>query len=237
MKRFQKVVLAAMASGAVALGAVPASAAVSGDGNAAQEKKAASEWTVRVENRTPMGPDEAGSQPLSPPVVIVHSADVNIWKAGQVASHGVAAVAEDGNADVLVDAVKRLPGVRSATVVTDAPIPSGQAVDATITLRPGDRISVASMLVNTNDGFTGVHSLRPRADWFEKQTRAYDAGSEQNTEAMSDIPGPCCGNPMVRVPEGNVIRPHEGITGRGDLDVSAYGWDGPVANLEFERVG
>jgi hypothetical protein len=33
-----------------------------------------------------------------------------------------------------------------------------------------------------------------------------------------------------------VIRPHEGITGRGDLDPVTYGWSEPVAEIRFSRL-
>jgi hypothetical protein len=33
-----------------------------------------------------------------------------------------------------------------------------------------------------------------------------------------------------------VIRVHEGITGRGDLDPAKYGWTGPVAEITFSRL-
>jgi hypothetical protein len=48
------------------------------------------------------------------------------------------------------------------------------------------------------------------------------------------IPGPCCGHPFVRDPEGALIQMHAGITGSGDLDPALYGWSGPVARIEIE---
>jgi hypothetical protein len=66
---------------------------------------------------------------------------------------------------------------------------------------------------------------------------AYDAGSERNNELASHIPGPCCGNPFVRDPEGALVGPHEGISGRGDLAPATYGWHGAVARIEVERLG
>jgi hypothetical protein len=92
------------------------------------------------------------------------------------------------------------------------------------------------MLVNTNDAFTGVDSLRLGAHGASIATMAYDAGSERNNELRSHIPGPCCGNPFVRDPEGQLIRPHEGITGRGELSPAVYDWDGPAARITIQRA-
>lgn len=50
------------------------------------------------------------------------------------------------------------------------------------------------------------------------------------------IPGPCCNNPFVRDPEGALIRPHEGITGAGDLDPALYDWPEPAARITIQRV-
>jgi hypothetical protein len=92
------------------------------------------------------------------------------------------------------------------------------------------------MLVNTNDAFTGLDALGLSGRGGTLGTMAYDAGSERNNELASHIPGPCCGNPFVRDPEGALIGPHEGITGRGDLSPATYDWEGPVARISIERT-
>ena len=110
-------------------------------------------------------------------------------------------------------------------------------------------LSFASMLVSTNDGFIGKTDLAlfdemgmPVSTTLDLM--AYDAGSEQNTERGSDIPGPV-GLPAdedpegsnARVPtEGGVITPHAGIMGVGDV-TAAFAWDieKPVATLTVGR--
>jgi hypothetical protein len=98
------------------------------------------------------------------------------------------------------------------------------------------RLSVVTMLVNTNDAFTGLDSYRLSGDGAVLRRMAYDAGSERNNELAAFIPGPCCGNPFVRDPEGALIRMHPGIAGVGDLDPAVYGWEEPVAKITIERV-
>ena len=188
-------------------------------------------WNVTVTNLTP-----AGSQPLSPPLVVVHSTRADVWSLGEIASHGVAAIAEDADNSVLESALPMLEGVRSVRTVPGGPIPPGAS--RTFTVESGDRadrLSILTMLVNTNDAFTGLDALHLRGHGATLQTRAYDAGSELNNERATHIPGPCCNNAFVRAPEGAVIRMHGGITGVGDLNPAVYGWSDPVARIRVTR--
>ncbi|MGH3093654.1 MAG: spondin domain-containing protein [Gaiellaceae bacterium] len=128
---------------------------------------------------------------------------------------------------------------RRAHVFTGAggPIPSGTARTFTIQTRGKfNRLTIVSMLVNTNDAFTGLDSVQVRGKRSQLSRNAYDAGSERNNELKAFIPGPCCGNAFVRDPEAALIGPHQGITGVGDLDPAVYGWKGPVAQITIERV-
>lgn len=198
--------------------------------------RATSTWKVKITNLTPPGAGAPGSQPLSPPVFVVHRPSFHVWKVGELATAALAAVAEDANNPVLVSALSKQDEVAEAFASEDGPIPSGACAEFTVRVRNGYRVSIVSMLVNTNDGFTGVDGLHLRGRQVEVQTDAYDAGTEVNNERTEFIPGPCCGNFFVREPEGEVIRRHEGITGRGDLDATLYGWADPVASIEFNRV-
>ncbi|MGI9658583.1 MAG: spondin domain-containing protein [Gaiellaceae bacterium] len=225
MKRVLMFSLAALA--VLAIGAAPAYAG---------KKESAKSYTykITVENLTK-------TQPLSPPVFAVHKGKGKVWQPGKIASHGVAGVAEDANGGVLVDALNKLRSVHTAGLGADAPIgPGASAMFEVTTKGRYNRLSIVSMLVNTNDAFTGLNSKRlnrAKNKMRMVQKGAYDAGSEANTQFKTDIPGPCCMNPFVRVPEGDVIRKHDGIKdGVGDLTVADYGWTGPVAKITIERV-
>lgn len=220
--------LVAVASAALAVG--PAAADDEREGTSTT-------WRVTITNLTPAGPGAPGSQPLSPPLFVVHSAQADVWSVGEIASHGVAAIAEDANNAPLESALPALHGVKTAFTGAGGPIPSGATRSFTVeTSGAYDRLSLVTMLVNTNDGFTGLDSLRLRGHGSSSETMAYDAGSERNNELKAFIPGPCCGNPFVRDPEGALIGPHEGITGRGELSPALYGWHGPAARITVERV-
>jgi hypothetical protein len=193
-------------------------------------------WRVTIQNLTPPGPGAPGSQPLSPPLFVLHSSRADVWSVGEIASHGVAAIAEDADNSVLESALPQVHGVKSVATGEGGPIPSGAARTYTVeTKGKHNRLTALTMLVNTNDAFTGLDSLRLRGEGARLETMAYDAGSERNNELKSHIPGPCCGNAFVRAPEGNLIRIHEGITGRGQLDPAKYDWEGPAARITIER--
>ncbi|MDQ4078414.1 MAG: spondin domain-containing protein [Chloroflexota bacterium] len=107
------------------------------------------------------------------------------------------------------------------------------------------------MLICTNNGFTGVDTLRlPQqvGETVTVQTDAYDAGTEINTEDFADIVPPCqalvgvssgdsgtgMSNPALA--EGGVIHHHEGIEGDDDLVPAIHGWTNPVAEITITRV-
>jgi hypothetical protein len=199
---------------------------------AAQASGGTKWWSVTVQNLTP-----AGSQPLSPPLLVVHSKRADVWSVGEIASHGVAAIAEDANNSVLESALTGADGVRSVTTGAGGPIGSGESRRYMVSTRGKyDRLSLVTMLVNTNDAFTGLDSRRLHGHGTTLMRMAYDAGSEKNNEQAEYIPGPCCDNPFVRDPEGALIGMHPGILGIGDLDPATYGWAGAAARITIGRM-
>jgi len=201
------------------------------------EDGATKTWRVTIKNLTPPGPGAPGSQPMSPPLFVIHSRQADVWGVGEIASHGVAAIAEDANNAPLESALPAVQGVRTVLTGGGGPIPSGVTRSFTVeTSGRFNRLSVVTMLVNTNDAFTGLDSLRLRGHGSSHETMAYDSGSERNNELKSHIPGPCCGNAFVRDPEGALIGPHEGIIGRGQLSPALYDWNGAAARITIERV-
>ena len=111
-------------------------------------------------------------------------------------------------------------------------------------------LSFASMLICTNDGFTGVDGLRlpkkvGQTVWATSD--AYDAGSETNTEAFMNIVPPCqgligvtgdagTGMSEAGLAEGGVVSHHNGIAGGVDLMTGVHGWMNPVVSISIERT-
>jgi hypothetical protein len=210
--------------------------------------------------------DLTEGQPLTPPVTATHAGKHVVFEVGQPASVGVREIAENGNNAPLLAFLNADPfGVVSDVEQggTGPLVPAGKPgsamFDDRVTFqidagRGANRLSFASMLVCTNDGFTGVDSLKlPRnvGGVARAATNGYDARTEQNTEDYADIVPPCQSligedagesDPGTAVSdpalaEGGVIEHHEGIQGIDDLDPAIHGWTDPVARIKVTRIG
>lgn len=91
--------------------------------------------------------DESRAVPVAPGAYAVVSEGFTIFREGSNAgAFGLESLAEDGNAEPLIDYLKAQPGVREAGLF----IP-GQAF--TVSAAPGDRLVFAAMFVESNDLF------------------------------------------------------------------------------------
>lgn len=190
-------------------------------------------------------------QPFSPGVVTTHTAQADVYEVGKEASMGVKVVAEAGNPNPLAKELEGKPGFDHVMVflrgVPPMNIPPVNATTVRVTARPGtDRLSVVTMLICTNDAFTGVDAVALptefRAVAYENQ--AYDARAEVNNEQSEFIVDPCFAvGPIKRTPDGNQLAPesgvivdHPGIKGVADLRPEAHGWNPPVVRVIVQRV-
>lgn len=216
----------------------------------------AREFKVRIVNLT-------GGQPLTPPVIATHRGRHQVFEVGQPASVGVREIAENGNgapllAQLEADPFDRVTDFEESTAGPLVPqgTPGSAMFDDRVKLRirgrANGRLSWVSMLICTNDGFTGVDSLRlPQqvGDRTRARTNGYDSHTELNTENYADIVPPCqgligdsSGEPGTGVSdpaiaEGGVIAHHEGIDGAvDDLDAAIHGWTDPVARISVKRT-
>lgn len=199
-------------------------------------------------------------QPFSPPVAATHEDDIHLFQVGALATDQLAAIAQDGNETPMVRLLNDLRVEEDVTNVVDVgrPItPRGvvkggftDSVTFTIRAHPGDRFSIATMLICTNDGFTGLDGVKlPRHGTRVFLTNAYDAGRELKTEKQPDLVEPCSLLGPVVLPglhpspnfnpplvPTTLIKRHAGIQGVGDLSVALHGWVDPVARVTISRV-
>jgi hypothetical protein len=204
--------------------------------------------------------DLTAGQPLTPPVVATHRAATSMFTVGQPASFALKEIAENGNLAPMISQVESDKHVADSAAASAPLVPAGlpgsamfgDSVTLTVSASEGAKfLSFASMLICTNDGFTGVDSLRlPKdvGDAVIARSAGYDAGTELNTEDFADIVPPCQGlvgvssgepgtgtsNPALA--EGGVIHHHPGIVGGADLLPAVHGWTDPVAEITVERV-
>jgi hypothetical protein len=132
------------------------------------------------------------AQPLSPPVVASHTENgPQLFVAGQPASPELAMVAQDAINGPLVSLLKSDPQVGDVEQGA-APILPGGSATVVVRARGHFRlVSLASMLVNTNDALIAIqHTAAPNSGITTLFVPAWDAGSEVNDEACANIPGP-----------------------------------------------
>src|SRR5262249_18708037 len=143
----------------------------------------------------------------------------------------------------LTELLEANPDVKDVTTA-DAPLPAGQSVTLSVATGGGfDSVSVAAMLIPTNDGFFSINGedVASGTKILRLTSAAYDAGRELNDELCAHIPGPegvCQGegfNPSRDGAEG-FVHIHEAIHGIGDLAASAWDWRNPVAQVVIKRV-
>ncbi len=177
-------------------------------------------------------------QVITPPIVISHEKDFQLFTLGAPAISQLATLAEDGITNPLIDYVATLPSVLDYTVAT-VPLMPGESVTLEITTRGHFRfISALGMLATTNDAFFAIQGVRvPVRGEKNVKAEAYDAGSEANNEDCDFIPGPPCGNAGVRDTDNaeGYVHIHAGIHGISDLDPAMHDWRNPVATITIRR--
>lgn len=179
------------------------------------------------------------SQNFTPILVTSHRGGVSLFEAGSAASDELAALAEGGD---VVPMTTLLEGNDKVVDVanSDGLLVPGASVTVTVSAGHGaKKISLASMLIPTNDAFISLNSVKaPRGHKaVTYYSPAYDAGSEPNDELCISIPGPDCGGDGGSPGEGGegYVHIHSGIHGIGDLEPSKYDWRNPVAKITIRR--
>lgn len=203
------------------------------------------EYQVTIENLT-------DSQPFSPGVLVTHTPGVDLFEEGQIASEALRVLAEEGDPAPMVAELVGAPGVSRVVQITEpthrggGPGPAARvwriAADPDVT-----RLSMAVMLICTNDGFTGIDSMILPGEFgaLTITTIALDAGTEANAETYATLADACNAigpDPIDpdgandRAPTSEPIQAHPGIQGTGDLDEPTYDWGEPVARVIVQRV-
>ena len=204
-------------------------------------------YRVTVENLT-------GAQAFTAPFVATHTGRVRLYRPRRPASAAIQALAENGDTTPLLTLFGGDTRVSDiATGATGALVPGsdpgGTLLGSSTNIPIGaDRrakfLSVVSMVVCTNDGFTGLNRVRlPRRGVSVYFPRVSDAGTEINTEDFADLVPACqslfgigsadagtlVSNPALA--EGGRILPHAGVVGGDDLIPSTHGWLDPIVRV------
>ena len=178
----------------------------------------------------------AFNQPFSPFFVMVHDPSVELFKFGYPAGPELQDLAENGSPAKLVEKFYGMEGVLSAEVFSDgAPFFVGGSFEIPVRVnRRYPLVTIASMAINTNDLIVALNGVSPMPGSVY-YSDGLDAGTEENNELCSSIPGPGCPMGSGNVASGNgegVVHVHRGMHGVGDLAASAYDWRNPMMRVE-----
>lgn len=203
-----------------------------------------STFQVTVSNLT-------NAQPMSPVAVFTHGMGFRVFEIGAPASTALEVMAEGGdNADLIAEANN--DAVVLTTVGGGGPIPPGQNEVLSFEIEENDLadayVTISTMLVNTNDAFTGVNGVALEGltvgDVVSMRGVVYDAGTEADDEAAIYIPGPAGGGEgfnAARDDQVDAVTMHSGVVTMHDgLATSAltgqHKFDNPAIQVRIERI-
>lgn len=185
---------------------------------------------------------------FTPLFIGAHDDQFSLFELGEMASPQLEALAEMGDGSGLADWVMNTGGVSASN---NTPMLPG-SMSATIDLTTGDNpyLSVASMLLPTNDAFFALnHWMIPtEAGTYTMTVHAYDSGTEANNEILGgdadNIPKPPfianagTGATGVNAMAEGFVHVHRGglgdddaMGGASDLMNNLHRWVGPVAKI------
>ena len=198
-------------------------------------------YTVTVTN-------VSSHQPLSPAAVVFHNGDYSAWDIGSAVTNGLEMLAEGGDpSDFLAEAGAHADVM--ATAAGSGVVLPGDSDTVTVTVshKTDLMVSVASMLVNTNDGYTGINGkLAGTMSVGESiifDPIVFDAGTEGNDESAATIPGPAAGGEGFNMARNDrnftavhsgVVTADDGLTGSA-LD-ETHRFVGSVARVTVTRT-
>ncbi|MFD2165054.1 spondin domain-containing protein [Thalassotalea euphylliae] len=183
------------------------------------------------------------AQPLSPIAVALH-AENQLWTVGSPATEALEILAEGGDNTMFLAQEGILASGSGEGVVM--PGMSG-SVSVTTTDETATFVSIATMLVNTNDAFSGLTGLdlsSLEVDSSRSYTLgSYDAGTEGNTEAAGTIPGPADGGTGYIAERDDVdfVAMHPGVVSMDDglttsVLTQAHRFDNPTIRVTITRT-
>lgn len=189
------------------------------------------------------------AQVLTPVGIVLHRPGYTAWNAGSSVTAGLENLAESGDPGSFVTKAA-LDNNVDATAVGTSPFTAGSSQTVTVTADAvvDLELTVATMLANTNDAFTGVTNWSVGkmqvGDTLSVMPHVYDAGTEDNVETAATMPGPAAGGEgfnAARPALTSVVTIHPGVVTQADgLTTSVLTeidrWSGPAALITVTRT-
>ena len=175
-------------------------------------------------------------QVFTPVLVATHKKGVKLFTEGEPASDELAQLAESGDVVPLAEVLEAMSRKVGAIAVSEGgPFGAGESVTVQVPIsRKYNRMSLASMLAITNDGFIALNGVPALPG--KHVSPVYDAGTEVNDELVAHIPGPGGEGYNTEGGEG-FVHIHAGIHGIGDLpSPENLDWRNPAAKIASRLV-
>ncbi|WP_455219182.1 spondin domain-containing protein [Kaarinaea lacus] len=188
-------------------------------------------------------------QPLTPVAVVAHTSGYQPWVLGGSASLGLEMLAEGGDVTQFIADADADTSVEATVSSTNGPFGPGATETVTIQVKPSNnlQLSVAAMLANTNDAFTGLANIAigdlTMGDSVSMMAHVFDAGTGSNSESAATMPGPAAGGEGFNMARDDVdfVSIHSGVVSTDDgLSTSAlnesHRWLGAAAKIVITRT-
>ena len=194
----------------------------------ADDMSHATKFTIRIENITKPDAFTASnnvkwSLAFSPGLAIVHKDKSPVFTTGKKdRGQGLEAQSEDGDPGMLAKSLEGGKGIKSVTVFNTpigakgpGPITPGSAYEVTISAAPGDRLTLTTMMGQSNDWFyapseAGIALFKdgkPVSGDITSQMILWDAGTEVNQEpGIGPDQGPRQKAPNTGEAENGVVK-------------------------------
>ncbi len=141
--------------------------------------------------------------PLSPGAYAIHSSDAALFETGAAASTGIERIAEDGMPTELVSMLSGTDGIKTIEAFTTpdgaegpGPLAPGNSYSFSVEAVPGDRLSFATMYIQSNDLYYAFapnglalfdENDQPMSGDVTNQVMLYDAGTEGDQESGAGL--------------------------------------------------
>jgi hypothetical protein len=187
-----------------------------------------------------------GAQAIAPVAVVLHTSAYHMGMLGASASLALEKLAEGGDNAMLLSEANADASVLTTAAGVGVLMPAAsETLMASVSNLAGLQLSIAGMLVNTNDGFAALQGLDISTlavgDSKVAFLPVFDAGTEANSEIAATMPGTGgIGFDAVRDDVGfisvhrGVITVDDGLTTSGLLDKHRF--DNPVVKVSIRRI-
>lgn len=215
------------------------------DDNASNPGSGNEPITVSTKIYTIMVSNLSNNQPFSPVALVLHSSGYHAFNLGDAADVALETLAEGGDNSALLSTAEANSLVMG-TASGSAKIAPGDSEILTMEGSNDDiRLTLVTMPTNTNDAFVALNAINiselASGASMVLHARAYDAGTEGNSETAAEVAGQGGEGFNAARNDRNFITVHAGVVSMDDgLTGSAlnqsHRFDNPLAKIVVTRT-